>query len=544
MIDYQFIEAATEDGEVWKRSLLEPLAPGALTPFTASLLTEVTARAWHLYFDRLGFQPAPRQRIVRVCEGRPFTNVSISARLDAENAGVAPPLLQIDGVERSIVAWEKPGFLAGMKLGRGAKKIEETLTALHRELPEIIAKAAAWHQRVVGLRWSQAEVLQIMEEIERVGSAAMLPYFAARHNLEVACRRLLQLLDARTPQKSVALIARALGGMKHGVELDMAQRMTTLGKHAADDNAVVDWLRADAFAGWEETLPGGAFVDGVRDFMAIYGHRAIGEGEIALPRWSEAPQSLFVVLRALVESMPEVAAPVEPDISALLAAVDGKARKEAQQLIERMRMLIELQSGALHAFSYILAGTRRWALAAGREATVDRRLKAVDDVFFYEIEEVKEMMTGEWNISDLSGIHAVADERRATLATWRKHRPVDLLWGDRKAVATTTTLPASAGVADGAAFTLHELELHKLEASSCDRRSVRRVYIGAAPESAAAVVLPACTAFATADGAVFDPLAASARALGKPGIVACGADILKTKSVLVVDGDSGKVTTI
>lgn len=73
---------------------------------------------------------------------------------------------------------------------------------------------------------------------------------------------------------------------------------------------------------------------------------------------------------------------------------------------------------------------------------------------------------------------------------------------------------------------------------------MRRVYIGAAPESAAAVVLPACTAFATADGAVFDPLAASARALGKPGIVACGADILKTKSVLVVDGDSGKVTTI
>ncbi|MFN3333484.1 MAG: hypothetical protein ACK47M_13335 [Caldilinea sp.] len=537
MIDYQFIEAAAEDGEVWKRSLLEPLAPGALTPFTASLLTEVTARAWYLYFDRLGFQPAPRQRIVRMYEGRPFVNISISARLDAENAGVAPPLLQIDGVERSIIAWEKPGLLAGMRLGRGAKKIEETLTTLLRELPDIIAKADAWHQRVAGLRWSQAEVLQIMEEIERVGSAAMLPYFAARHNLEVACRRLLQLLDARAPQKSVALIARALGGMKQGVELDMAQRMTTLGKHAADDDSVVDWLRADAFAGWEETLPGGAFANSIRDFLAVYGHRTIGEGEIALPRWSEAPQSLFAALRVWVEATPEVAAPIAPDVSALLAAVDGKARKEAQQLVERMRMLIDLQSGALHAFSYILAGTRRWALAAGREATVDRRLKAVDDVFFYEIEEVKEMMTGEWNISDLSGIHAVADERRATLAKWREHKPVDLLWGDRKAVATTTALPVSAGVADGAVFTLHELET-----LNCDRTSARRVYISAAPESAAAVVLPACAALATAGGSVFDPLAASARALGKPGIVACGADLLKTTSILMIDGDSGKVT--
>jgi pyruvate,water dikinase len=539
VIDYQFIEPGAESGDVWERSLLEPLAPAALTSFTASLFTEVTARAWYLYFDRLGFQPAPRQRIVRMYEGRPFVNISISARLDAKNAGVAPPLLRIDGVERSIIAWEPPGFLASMKVGRGVKKIEETLAALHRELPDIIAKAAAWHQRVVELRWSQAEVLQIMEEIERVGSAAMLPYFAARHNLEVACRRMLQLLDTEAPQASAALIARALGGMKQGVELDMAQRVTVLGKHAADDDSVVNWLRASAFAGWEETLPAGAFADGVRDFMAVYGHRAIGEGEIAVPRWAEAPQSLFAVLRALVEATPEVAAPVEPDISALLAAVDGKARKEAQQLIERMRMLIDLQSGALHAFSYILAGTRRWALAAGREATLDQRLKAVDDVFFYEIEEVKEMMTGEWNISDLSGIHAADDERRAALTKWRQLKPVDLLWGDRKAVATTTALPASLDVADGAVFTLHELTT-----SSRDGASARRVFIGAAPESAAAIVLPICTAFATADGAVFDPLAASARALGKPGIVACGVDLLKTMSALPVDGDLGKVTIV
>lgn len=539
MIDYQFIELAAESGDVWERSLFEPLATNALTSFTSSLLTEVTARTWYHYFDSLGFQPAPRQRIVRMYEGRPFANISISARLDAENAGIVPPLLHIDGAERPIAAWEKPGFLAGMKLGRGAKKIDEMLAAQHRELPETIAKAAAWHQRVIGLRWSQAEVLQIMEEIEGVGAAAMLPYFAARHNLEVASRRLLQLLNPETPQVRAALIARALGGMKQGVELDMVQRVKALGKHAAGDDSVVNWLRTGEFAGWEEMLRAGAFGDGVRGFMAAYGHRTIGEGEIAVPRWSEAPQALFAVLRAIVEAAPETSAPAEPDLSALLAAVDGKARKEAQQLVERMHMLIELQSGALHAFSYILAGTRHWALAAGREATVDRRLKAIDDVFFYEIEEVKEMMTGEWNISDLSGIHAVADERRALLAKWRQHKPVDLLWGDRKAVATATVLPASAGVGDGAVFTLHDLA-----APDRSKASTRQVFVGAAPESAAAIVLPVCAAVATADGNVFDPLVAGARALGRPGVVACGVDILKTTSHLSVDGNLGKVTTL
>ena len=520
MIDYQFIESATETGEVWGRSLLEPLATHALTPFTSSLLSEVTARTWYLYFDRLGFQPTQRQRIVRMVEGRPFANISISARLDAENAGVAPPVLRIDGVARPVAAWEKPGMLAGMKLGRGAKKIEETLAALHRELPDTIAKAAAWHQRVMGLRWSQAEVLQIMEEIERVGAATMLPFFAARHNLEAACRRLLHLLDAQSPQARTALIARALGGIKQGVEIDMAQRMSALGGHAANDNSVVNWLRAGEFDNWQETAPAGAFANALQAFMAAYGHRAIGEGEIAAPRWAEAPQQLLGVVRTLVAAPPLTAIGDEPELAALLAAVDGRVRKEAQQLIERMRMLIELQSGGLHAFAYILAGTRRWALAAGREATVDQRLRTVSDVFFYEVEEVKQMMTGEWNVSDLAGIHAAADERRATLTTWRQQTPAALLWGNRRAVSTATALPATADSTIAA--------LGDLEVSERNAKPEARLWVGAAPESAAAICLPAYATFATADGNVFDLLAASARSFGRSVIVACGAELLKT----------------
>lgn len=525
MIDYQFIEAATENGDVWERSLLEPLAPSSLTPFTGSLLAEVTARTWYLYFDRLGFHPAPRQRIVRMCDGHPFVNLSISARLDAENAGVAPPIVRIDGADRSMTAWEKPGLFASIKLGRGAQKIQDTLIALHRELPDIIAKAAAWYQRVSGLRWSQAEVLQIMEEIERVGAAAMLPFFAARHNLAVAYRRLQRLLNAPTPQACAALIACALGGPEQSIELDMVHHVRTLATNAAADDAVMHWLQSGDIANWQETAPAGAFVDALRAFMDAYGHRTVGEGEIAAPRWAETPAQPLRVVRALATAPSLNDTATEPDLSALLATIDGKARKEAQQLIERMRLLIELQSGGLHAFSYILAGTRRWALAAGREATADQRLKATEDVFFYEVEEVKQMMTGEWNISDLADIHATADERRATLAKWRQQKPVDLLWGDRRAVATATALPASATINDGALFMPDE-----------------RVLLVSAPESAASIYLPVYTACATAGGAVFDPLAATARSLGRPILVACGADFLKKISGVLIDNTQEEAT--
>lgn len=530
MIDYKFIHEGAENGDVWVRSFFEPLTPGALTPFTNSLFAEVTARTWYLYFDRLGFEPTPRSRVVKVHDGRPFVNLSISARLDAERAGVESPAFFLDGKARPVVSNEKSGFFAAIKLGRAAKKIEETLDALRAELPDITAKVSAWRQRVMGFRWSQAEILLIMEEIERVGANALLPYFAARHNLEREYRKLLSLLSGRPVSERVALIARALGGVQ-GVELDMAQRVVKLAGLAGDP-AVGAWLQAGAFADWEKSAPAGAFAEELHSFMAAYGHRSFDEGEMANPRWNEKPDALFAaVCRAGRQT--QTAAPTAPDPTPLLAAVDGKARKEAQHSIERMRRLLELQSGGLHAFSHVLAGARRWALAAGEEAAADHRLTTPADVFFYEIEEVKEMMTGEWNISDRSGIHATAAERRAALERWRRRRSADLLWGDREAATIESDLPVSPGVGAGAVVALCELA----------RPGAETVLVCPTLESAAAAALPACTAVVALQGSPIDPLAVCARALGRPAVVACTIDASNVSGRLVVDGNTGKVAS-
>jgi pyruvate,water dikinase len=534
VIDYRFVGTGAESGDVWDRSLFEALAPGALTPFTNSLLTEVTARAWYLFFDRLGFDPAPRSRVVRIHQGRPYLNLSLSARLDADNAGIEPPRFRIDGNERSLVAWEKPSFLAGLKLGRSVKKLEETLVALHREMPDITAAASAWYQRVAVMRWSQAEILQIMEEIERVGAMTLLPYFAARHLLESAYRRLLALLVERQPQERTELINRALGGPGHGVEVEMGKRIAALGVHAAADNAALKWLNAGAFDQWEETMPPGAFADEMRDFVSTFGHRALTEGEIAALRWSEAPHSLFAAVRAAAATWTPATSPIAADSAPLLAAVDSKQRKEAQQILARIRQLLELQSAGLHAFSFVLAGTRRWALAAGHEATSDHRLAEIDDVFFYELEEVKEMMTGEWNISDRSGIHATAGERRKLMEQWRAIEAACLLWGDREVQPAVSGLPASGGVTRGEVVALKNLT--SLTAGA--------VLSWPAPESTAATLLPGCAAFVAAHGSPIDPLAAYARTLGRPGVVAFGAGVDISSLRVSVDGNLGQVTPV
>ena len=118
--------------------------------------------------------------------------------------------------------------------------------------------------------------------------------------------------------------------------------------------------------------------------------------------------------------------------------------------MQRARQLLWLQSQAVHAFAYILAGTRRWALAAAKEAQGDQRLIQADDVFFFQLEEVKQMMTGEWNISSRQTIRNTCAERKAAYARWQTQAAPPVLIGDiaaQEAPAALTTPPTGGAIA-------------------------------------------------------------------------------------------------
>jgi hypothetical protein len=116
-------------------------------------------------------------------------------------------------------------------------------------------------------------------------------------------------------------------------------------------------------------------------------------------------------------------------------------------LIQKTQQLRILQSQALHAFAFALAGARRWALAAARDAMADQRLLALDDVFFFELEEIKQMMTGEWNVSDRSEIQAKCRQRRQEFVMWQGLAPAapELLIGETAAQRLENGRPNNSG---------------------------------------------------------------------------------------------------
>jgi rifampicin phosphotransferase len=303
------------------------------------------------------------------------------------------------------------------------------------------------------------------------------------------------------------------------------------------DAPALAYLRNDRFDEAASFPLQGRFAIKLAAFLASYGHRCSGEGELRNARWGE---DIAPLLRAVVASADTGAAlPAAADgstaMAALLAAVDSKQRKEVQALVQQIRQWLPLQSRALDAYAYVLAGTRRWAQAAAHEAMSDHRLLSPDDVFFYELEEMKEMMTGEWNVSDRSGIRATAAERKTNWEGFAHIVPGELLICTQEAAAAAPGLPGAAGQARGAtAFTL----------SAAGKPGAKFVLVAMQPDAGWASALPAAAGFVVAQGSALDPVLAAAATLRVPAVYGLGTTWTQVTDgqIISLDGDAGKVT--
>ena len=551
--------APSRDGDsLWSRVPLRPLAAEVATPFSHSTLAEITGRAWYSLYDRLGFAPPPAQKLVRYDKGRLYLNLSRFAALEAEQAGMQPPAFWVGDALVAASRWEKPGLLGGLALGRKQKRVASLLDELSGEMEAITQRARAWYVKTQEMRWSQAEVLQVMEEIERVSIDSMVAFLAVRYHILRHANRLLHLLEgdagASAPPKIEAFaqnlghLASALSGVDDLVEIDIGRRLLAMGQHAAKQDELMAWLKADHFTEWLDSLPDRKMQDEVADFFTHYGHRAAGEGEIAQARWLENPRPVF---HAILACARDGRAPAQPTPDGrwrteLLRAAAASS-KQAEQHLQAICDLLPLQSRALHAFAYILAGTRQWALVAGQEATADGRLAEAEDVFLFELEEVKEMMTGEWNVRRTDEIQARLAERRAAYNRWQDEVEQadfavgELLIGDgeqtREAFPLSPTpggLPAVAGRASGPLRRWVSPQPHHCGPA----------IVGASQlDSGWALTLPVAHGYAAAYGTPVDPLIAAARAWHIPTLTGLDNDYrdLVDGAQTTIDGGTGEI---
>ena len=284
-------------------------------------------------------------------------------------------------------------------------------------------------------------------------------------------------------------------------------------------------------------------------FLERYGHRAIAEIDLGLPRWSEDPSHL---LGALANYHRLDAAALAPDaqfargareaeatVAALLSRVHGPRRVLARALLRRVRALTGVREAPKFHVIRVFARGRSILAPVGDALAAGGGIVAAEDIWFLTLPEARRAVSGE-NMRDI--VAARRSEYRREMR--RRHVPRVLLSDGTDAEAAFASpavdgairgTPASPGIARGVA--------HVMLSPAGARLEPGEVLVAPATDPGWTPLFLTASALVMEMGGMMSHGAVVAREYGIPAVVGVpnATARIATGERIVVDGSAGTV---
>jgi pyruvate,water dikinase len=295
---------------------------------------------------------------------------------------------------------------------------------------------------------------------------------------------------------------------------------------------------------------------GVAGFLARYGHRAVAEIDVGMPRWRDDPTHILGVLanylrledpeRAPDRQFSRAAAEADAQIERLVAEARSRGRLRAvavRAALRRARLFAGLRELPKFQIVLALAEVRKQLAAVGAVLAQQKRLARAEDIFFLDLAEAHRALDG----ADMQDL--VAQRQGAYyLELERRHIPRMLLSDGTEPETLLTAVGTAAGALSGS------------PASAGTVTAPARVIldpVGAHLEPGEILVAPSTDPgwtplFLTAGGLVMEMGgpnshgAVVAREYGIPAVVgvADATSLLRTGQEVTVDGGAGTVVPL
>ena len=305
------------------------------------------------------------------------------------------------------------------------------------------------------------------------------------------------------------------------------------------------------------SLPSAA-QQGIAAFLARYGHRAVAEIDLGVPRWAEDPGHIVNVLANYLRVSDPAKAPdrqfarakatAEERVKELSARARAKGKLRGRLVahgLRRARQTAGLRESPKFALILCFAEVRRQLALVGQDLAAAGRISEPDDVFFLDLEEARVALRG----ADLR--EAVAERRHTYgLEMRRRHIPRVLLSDgtDVEAALAARTppdstlppgtlkgAPASAGTVTGRARVIMDPQGAHLEPGE--------ILVAPSTDPGWTPLFLTAGAMVMEMGGPISHGAVVAREYGIPAVVGVpGATVrINTGDVITVDGAAGTV---
>lgn len=476
------------------RELACDLFPGVATPFAWTLFQDPAETALRRVLTALGAIAVPshalwqRQADGRIC--------------------VASAALAAAGIAAHGAAWLGPdrpaapsGPLARLQAASAIRRAQARVAAAITDVAVNHGRLTQWLVWVHQLAWSQADLLHVMEELEPRATAALYDYFTLRAGLAAAQAELQDRLH-----DAVAADADRL----HGALFAGLEGLPTLEAGYALASAARAEPTAEA---WQAAL-------------ARFGHRGPGEMRPDAARWCEHPDLLGRLAGLTPLRTPEA---VAAQRQAAEAEAAGKLRGRHRPLTDALRRARELARAtdlAWDGLVMVMAAAQRWVQAAASEALAAHLIAEPADVLYLELEELKQIATGEWHSGDADQVQEAVAQRKAALRA-----------GGAAAAGIDRPTPVYPGRARGPAY---------LGTPIAELPPPAAIWLAEAADPGCAPFWFAAGGIITAAADPWGPGLLAARGVGLPAVTGAGSVVASAQAghTITLDGATGQIAMI
>ncbi len=391
--------------------------------------------------------------------------------MEARSAAVLRPLLddpRLPVTRKSRFSFARRALAIALPFRVPLHAFEALLSprAAHRRVTRIGAELQARLAAPIGA--TGAERLDFVERVLRTETVSLLPRTAPA----VAPGFGLLLLAGKLAGADAAELQSVLRGVPHNVTTQMDLQLWKLAEAFRANPAAVEAMLTATPAELCRLFQEGRLPEpaqrGVAAFLSKYGHRAVAEIDIGMPRWSDDPTHILGVLANYLRLEN---GSLSPD--AVFARGAADAEKVIESLVQRARQSGRLRA-ALVRFAlgrarelagvrempkyYIvmaLAAVRREIARIGAELAQAGRIDRAGDVFFLDFADVRAAIRG----GDVRP-RVAARRQEYEMEMRRRHIPRVLLSDGTEPEALVTAnagaggltgTPASAGSVTGVA---------------------------------------------------------------------------------------------
>jgi phosphohistidine swiveling domain-containing protein len=287
---------------------------------------------------------------------------------------------------------------------------------------------------------------------------------------------LLMLAASRRLLRDVAQpgdLQEVLRGLPHNITTEMDLKLWELTEEIRNDEpsrtVFTELAVPDLLQRYRERAFPPVAQRGLQGFLRRFGHRAVAEIDLGMPRWSDDPSHLLGVisnyLRLDTEDLDPASqfrageAKAESMITSLTTRAAERSRLRARLAgwtLRRVRQLVGLREAPKFLLVTALATMREQLNEVGRQLAGEGRIDQVDDVFFLDLGDARRGVAGE-------DLRALVAERREAYEQELKRRHIPRLLlsdgtepeavavGPARADGALAGSPASAGTVTGRA---------------------------------------------------------------------------------------------